>query len=105
MPQRHAKHPTPSWVVDQDGEPIKVGGHCGLYIDLQLEDSAPMPGDWVATKAGSRYLVDQVRLVRSRRHAQIKRYQLTCLRLPKNTDPPADIHVIWLEWYPRGSRR
>lgn len=31
---------SPSHVVDAAGEPIQVGGVCGLYIDLQPEDSA-----------------------------------------------------------------
>lgn len=100
-PVRRPKAETPHWVVDANGDPIEVGGHCGLHVDMQLEASAPMRGDWVGTEAGSRYLVDDVRLVKSRRHAQVKRYQLRVLRLPKNTDPPEDVHVIWLTWYPR----
>jgi hypothetical protein len=82
-PVRRPKAGTPHWVIDVAGDPIEVGGHCGLHIDLQLEAAAPMRGDWVATDAGSRYLVDDVHLVRSRRHAQVKRYQLRVLRLPK----------------------
>lgn len=101
MSVRRLKHVTPSCVVDAAGDPIEVGGHCGLHIDLAPDASAPMRGDWVATEAGSRYLVDDVRLVKSRRHAQVKRYQLQVLRLPKHTDPPVDVHVIWLSWYPR----
>ncbi|HEY0889352.1 MAG TPA: hypothetical protein VGE38_07065 [Nocardioides sp.] len=103
-PPPHVRNPTPSHVVDADDQVLEVGGHCGLYIDLQPEDSAPMRGDWVATEAGSRYLVDDVRLVRSRRHAQVNRYQMQVLRLPKHAVPPADVHVIWLRWYPRGRR-
>lgn len=64
-----------------------------------------MRGDWIATEAGSRYLVETVRLVRSRRHAQVKRYQMHVGRLPKNTEPPADVRVLWLRWYPRASSR
>lgn len=104
-PIRHPKRETPSWVVDAAGDPIEIGGQCGLFIDLQLEDQAPMPGDWVATEAGSRYFVDDVHVVRRAKHAQSKRYQLRTLRLPKHTEPPADVRVIWLSWYPRGSRR
>jgi hypothetical protein len=98
---QHRRHPAPAWVVDQAGEPIQVGGHCGLYIDLQPEDQAPMRGDWIATEAGSRYLVDDVHVVRRAKHQQTKRYQLRTLRLPKHTVPPDDVHVIWLSWYPR----
>lgn len=105
MSAKHVRNPAPSYVVDGDDQVLEVGGHCGLYVDLQLEDSSPMRGDWVATEAGSRYLVDDVHLVRSRKHSQVKRYQLRCLRLPKDVTPPADVHVIWLRWYPRGVRR
>lgn len=85
-------------------ESIELGGHCGLFIDLGLDEPAPMPGDWVATDAGSRYLVDHVHVVRRRRHAQQKRYQLGVRRLPKHLDAPADVRVVWLSWYPRGRR-
>jgi hypothetical protein len=103
-PVRQPKRETPSYVVDAAGEPVLVGGHCGLFIDLQLDDQAPMPGDWIATEAGSRYLVDDVHVVRRTKHAQSKRYQLRTLRLPKHTPPPEEVHVIWLTWYPRGRR-
>lgn len=103
-PQRRSREPAPTVVVDGRDEVLEVGGHCGLYIDLHPEDSAPMRGDWVATQAGSRYLVDDVRLVKPRRHSQVKRYQMRVLRLPKRAVPPADVHVIWLAWYPRGRR-
>lgn len=102
-PQRR-RDPAPTAVVDGDDHVLEVGGHCGLHIDLQPDDSAPMRGDWVATDAGSRYLIDDVRLMKARRHAQVKRYQLQVLRLPKHAAPPADVHVIWLRWYPRGRR-
>lgn len=95
----------PHWTRDAAGEILETTGTCSLYVDLQLEDSSPMPGDWIATPAGSRYLVDHVRKVRHRRHSQLQRYQLRCLRLPRHTDPPEDVHVIWLQWYPRGQRR
>lgn len=104
MTQRKRKAPV-THVVDAGDQVIEVGGHCGLYIDLQPEDPAPMAGDWVGTPAGSRYLVDDVRIVHAKRHAQIKRYQLRTLRLPKGTEPPADVRMIWLRWYPRGGNR
>lgn len=100
--KRHTTQEPATWVVDDQGAPIEVGGHCGLYIDLQLDDPAPMSGDWVATEAGSRYLVDSARVVRPRRHSQVRRYQLRVGRLPKHTTPPDDVRVIWLAWYPRG---
>jgi hypothetical protein len=104
MPVRRTRA-TPTHLVDGNEQVIEVGGHCGLFIDVAPDATAPAPGDWIATQAGSRYLVDQVRVVRRRRHAQQKRYQMTVLRLPKHTEPPADVHVIWLSWYPRGAQR
>lgn len=94
----------PSFVVDASDEVIEAGGQCGLFIDMALDDTPPRPGDWVATKAGSRYLVDSVRPVRHRGRTQRQRYQMGVLRLPKHTEPPDDVAVIWLTWYPRGAR-
>lgn len=78
-----------------------VLGQCGLYIDMQPDAPCPIVGDWIATDAGSRYLVTSMRLVNRRRNAQQKRYQLRCGRLPKHEPIPADVHVIWLNWYRR----
>ncbi|MDI6911504.1 hypothetical protein [Nocardioides sp.] len=104
-PVRRAKHTTPSVVLSATGDVVEVGGGCGLFIDLPAEDQAPAVGDWIATEAGSRYLVDQVRVVRRRKPAATTvRYQLRNLRLPKHTPPPDDVRVIWLTWYPRGRR-
>ena len=102
--QRNAERRRRQDAVDGDDQVLEVGGHCGLYIDMQPEESAPMRGDWVATEAGSRYLVDDVHVVARRKHSTTRRYQLRCLRLPKSATPPADVHVIWLTWYPRGRR-
>lgn len=101
-PVRRAKHTTPERVVDADDQVIEVGGHCGLFVDLSPDDAAPAIGDWLATHAGSRYLVDHVRVVRRRQPATAVRYQLRTLRLPKHTTAPDDVRVIWLSWYPRG---
>lgn len=82
---------------------VSLGGSCGLYIDIGYGGEAPMPGDWIATEAGSRYLVTSSRLVRRRSvHAQQQRYQLRCDRLPKDEPIPDDVVVIWLSWYRRG---
>lgn len=97
--------PTPTHLVDGEDQVIEVGGHCSLFIDLDPGASAPVPGDWVATKAGSRYLVDHVHPVRRKSPTRQKRYQMQMLRLPKHTRPPEDVKVIWLSWYPRGARR
>lgn len=103
-PVRRSKHTTPSVVVDATGEVIEVGGHCGLYIDMAPDEPPPAIGDWVATDAGSRYLVDHVHIVRQGRPTATVRYQLRNLRLPKHTEPPDDVRVIWLAWYPRSRR-
>lgn len=92
---------TPTMVLDQAGEVLAVGGQCGLYLDMTGDEPAPVRGDWVATDAGSRYLVDDVHVVRRRRPTRVRRYQLRCLRLPKYAAAPEDVHVIWLAWYPR----
>lgn len=91
----------PGYLVDVHDQAIEVGGHCGLYVDLDLRESAPQPGDWIATRAGSRYLIVSVRPGRS--HSHVCRYRLAVGRLPKHTEPPADVRVIWLRGYPRGS--
>jgi hypothetical protein len=95
---------SPKHIVGGNDQVLEVGGSCGLYIDLQPETGAPIPGDWIATEAGSRYLVDAVRVTRSAKHAQVKRYTMRVLRLPKHAEPPTDVRVIWLSWYPRGRR-
>lgn len=82
-------------------EVLETFGVCGLSIDLQPETAAPMAGDWITTQAGSRYLVDSVRLVHSRRHDQRRRYQMRCLRLAKHEPVPADVREIRLRWYKR----
>lgn len=93
------------WTVDAAGDPVELGGQCGLFIDMAPDDQAPAPGDWVGTDAGSRYLVQHVHVVRRAKHCQQKRYQLRCARLPKHVEAPADVWVIWLQWYPRAASR
>lgn len=103
-PVRRAKHRTPSVVVDAADQVLEVGGQCGLYLDMAPAEDPPAIGDWIATDAGSRYLVDHVHVVRRRTPTTAVRYQLRNLRLPKHTEPPDDVRVIWLTWYPRGRR-
>lgn len=105
MPVRHPKHSRPSWTVGAAGEPLEVTGSCGLFIDMPPEDEPPAVGDWIATEAGSRYLVDEIRVVRRTRPGAVPRYQMRTLRLPKHAQPPADVRVIWLSWYPRARSR
>lgn len=75
---------------------------CGLYVDLDPLAQPPISGDWIATAAGSRYLITDVRLViRRARHQQTKRYAVRCDRLEIDAEVPDDVRVIWLQWYPR----
>lgn len=103
-PRQNRKHTAPSWLLDGHGQVLEVGGHCGLFIDMPADDPAPAIGDWIATEAGTRYLVDHVHTVRRRTPVPTVRYQLQNLRLPKHAEPPDDVRVIWLTWYPRGRR-
>lgn len=84
--------------------PCREGDPCGLYIDLAPDEPAPRDGDWIATEAGARYLVTSARLVRSRRHAQRKRWNMRVVRLAYGADVPDDVRCIWLRWYSRGRR-
>lgn len=85
--------------------PSKVTDVCSLFMDLGDPFAAVAPGDWVATSAGSRYLVVGSRRVRSRIHQQRNRWQLTCSRLERGSAPPPDV-VCWeLRWYPRRRRQ
>lgn len=103
-PQRRPKHQTPSYLLDGAGQVLEVGGRCSLFLDMEPDEAPPEVGDWIATEAGSRYLVDHVHVVRRRGPSPTVRYQLRNLRLPKHTPPPDDVRVIWLSWYPRGRR-
>jgi hypothetical protein len=77
---------------------------CGLYLDLADPFEAVAVGDWVATEAGARYLVVTARKVHPRLHAQRNRWQMTCLRLDRDRDVPADVHCWWVRWYSRPRR-
>lgn len=104
-PQRPLPPRDPRAVLDADGYPIEVGGSCGLFLDIHERWSAPAVGDWIATPAGSRYLIDSVRPVKRRtRRPGVQRFHMRCLRLPKNAAAPADVAVIEMSWYPRGRR-
>lgn len=85
-----------------EGEPV------GLYIDLPYEHpDSPAAGDWIATDAGSRYLITRVHRVvpRLAKNQHRRRYQLSCVRLAKHAEIPTDITAWWLNWYPRDPRR
>lgn len=86
-------------------EPLATFGECGLSIDLQPDAPAPIEGDWIATGAGSRYLVISARRVESARHDQRTRYQMRVVRLAKHCPPPSDVRVIELAWYKRSKAK
>lgn len=78
-----------------------LGDVCTLSpLDMPLDEAIAV-GDWVATEAGSRYLVLEAHRVNSTKHRQVNRYRLRCARLPKHEPIPDDVTVIWLRWYPR----
>lgn len=80
---------------------LQTSGECGLTIDMQPDAAAPIEGDWITTRAGSRYLITSSRRVESRRHDQRTRYRLRCVRLAKHCDIPPDVRAIDLRWYRR----
>lgn len=87
-----------------EAEALPTFGTCSLYIDLPL-GAAVLPGDWVATEAGSRYVVDTARRVETRkRHSQRNRWTLRVQRLAKDTPIPDDVKVWWIAWYARGKQ-
>ena len=77
---------------------------CGLFIDMPPGQPVGA-GDWVATEAGSRYLVTSARQVKRRKPSPAVRYALACARLPRHEPVPADITCHWLSWYPRTKHR
>lgn len=80
-----------------------VLSECGLFMDVAL-DEAVREGDWIATDAGSRYLVLSARRVQRRKHAQSVRYQMRVGRLTRHRPIPDGVHCWTLNWYPRGPR-
>jgi hypothetical protein len=80
---------------------LLILGECGLYMDL-APDAAVAPGDWIATEAGSRYVVMTARRVNRRKHAQQARWQMRVGKLARGLEPPGDVVVWWLHWYRRG---
>lgn len=82
-----------------------VGEPCGLTIDIGPRD-AIAPGDWIATNAGARYLVTASRRGNPRaRHTQQVRWHLGVVRLDRDVDPPDEVRVWWMRWYPRDRTR
>ena len=85
-----------------ESSPDVLGDICSLYIDLSPAAPAIEPGDWITTRAGSRYLVGG-RAVRTghRRPRSGVRWQLSVHRLPRHCEVPADVRAIELRWYRR----
>lgn len=83
----------------------EVLSECSMSIDLGNPRDGIAPGDWLATDAGSRYLVLTSRRVATRGHAQRNRWTMRVGRLPKNEPIPPGTAVWWVEWYERRRRR
>lgn len=79
-------------------------GECSLFIDLGDPTAAIAEGDWLATDAGSRYVVLTSHRVLSRGHQQRNRWRMRCARLAKDEPIPPGTPVWWIEWYPRKRR-
>jgi hypothetical protein len=97
--------PTAAAEGHQEGPNAATGEPCGLSIDLPGDVAAPAEGDWIVTRAGSRYLITSSRPVQPRAARDGVRYQLRCLRLARHIPVPADVRAIGLRWYARGRRR
>lgn len=83
------------------------GDPCTLYMDLPYEHpDHPEVGDWIATAAGSRYLIQQVRVVvpRMAKNQHRRRYVMLCVKLAKHSVPPPDTTTWWLTWHERSPR-
>lgn len=78
-----------------------VGDPCGLSIDLPGDVAPPGVGDWIVTRAGSRYLITASRPVRPRTPRPLVRYQMRCARLAKHCPVPGDVRSIGLRWHRR----
>lgn len=87
--------------TDPGAADVPAGAVCGMSIDLPPDVDAPGEGDWIVTRAGSRYLITHSRAVRPRAPRPLVRYQMRCLRLTKHCPVPADVRAIGLRWYRR----
>lgn len=79
----------------------QLGDLCSLYLDMPPGQSGLNRGDWVITKAGSRYLVETARAVRPHQPRPTVRWQLTVHRLTEHCTIPVDVRVVELRWYRR----
>lgn len=82
--------------MKQPGEPAQ------LYYDLPLDDT-PVEGDVVETSTGRRYLIVELRAVKSlhRRARGECRWMLQTVVMEPSAPVPADATVWPLHWYRR----
>lgn len=79
----------------------QLGDQCSLYIDMATDAEAIEPGDWITTRAGSRYLVATARPVHARHPRPSVRWKLHVHRLPRHSPIPLDVRAVELRWYRR----
>lgn len=84
---------------------MAVEGDCRLQVDLRASAAPLEVGDWVATVAGSRYVIVGLRRMRRRRVAAMVRYGLKCRRMGHGVVPPVGVRVVWLTWCRRSGGR
>jgi hypothetical protein len=72
---------------------------CRIFYDSAPEEAPPQAGDFILTKAGSAYRVENVKQNRN----QPQRRNLQCQRWPAD-QIPKDARVLPLVWYPRVKR-
>lgn len=91
------------WLAAPSAAPVttRPGDTCSLTYDTDVE---VVPGDFIQTQAGRRYLVNESRLVanRGRRPTGYPfRWKCEVLVLrPDDPDPSGTRHLLF--WYPRG---
>ena len=84
-----------------------------LSVDMPTSADPIHPDDWIATAAGSRYVVTHARPVKCRPKIagcdrcadQVMRWAVSVERLPKHEPIPDDVRVINFHWHKREQHR
>lgn len=87
-PVRRAKHTTPAYFVDSDCDPIEVGGHWGLYVEIGPDAAAPEAATGSQSRAARDTSSTTCTSYAADGRPPIARYQLRMLRLPRHTTLP-----------------
>lgn len=80
-----------------------------LSIDMPTAAHPIQPNDWIATQAGSRYIVTAARPIKCRSKVagcdrcedNVMRWAVSVERQPKHEPIPADVRVIDMHWHSR----